>query len=512
MPRTLPAALTTAMDSGIYEPYIRIVYNADPADDGSEQEVTPLSYRLEPLSATVKIYLADPTEDVSFFRIKRGAIISGTPSTISTIWFRTVQSTYDGKFITLIGESLEREYITIAAGADYEDVITEALDGGLLVITPSFEGTATWKGYQFYPAGKDVILSPRKKLFTLLQQKYLVYATEDGWDGTNNNMFFFQATTSRSTDYSVTDLLGTFTSRSESRRLITRDESAVVRSNGSATSVIHNLGFLHSTASLPTNATAGQIGAHTSKIPVHLKYRTGDMVNVIGRNAQLTRRVRVIEVFEPTATPAWHQILEVLAWYGETEGGPLPSTIEAAAPYTPLATGNFDGVLSEDDNNLQAAMEKIDDHTHSGLVTGGNSHDHNGGDGAQIAYSSLSGLPTLPTSGTYTPIITGVTNVDTASAGADWGYIRVGNIVITGGDLSVDPTAGSGTTRVEISLPVASNFSNALDAWGNGTAQVTNTAGNIAADTADKRLAFQFQSPTTGAMAWRIIAMYIIRA
>ena len=29
-------------------------------------------------------------------------------------------------------------------------------------------------------------------------------------------------------------------------------------------------------------------------------------------------------------------------------------------------------------------------------VTNGNSHDHNGGDGAQIAYSSLSGTPTLP--------------------------------------------------------------------------------------------------------------------
>jgi len=41
-------------------------------------------------------------------------------------------------------------------------------------------------------------------------------------------------------------------------------------------------------------------------------------------------------------------------------------------------------------------------HTHAGVyapaaqgVTGGDSHDHNGGDGAQIAYSSLSGQPTL---------------------------------------------------------------------------------------------------------------------
>jgi hypothetical protein len=33
-------------------------------------------------------------------------------------------------------------------------------------------------------------------------------------------------------------------------------------------------------------------------------------------------------------------------------------------------------------------------------VTGGNAHDHNGGDGAQIAYSSLSGLATLPTTTT----------------------------------------------------------------------------------------------------------------
>jgi hypothetical protein len=38
------------------------------------------------------------------------------------------------------------------------------------------------------------------------------------------------------------------------------------------------------------------------------------------------------------------------------------------------------------------------DHVHAlpaGLVTNGDSHDHNGGDGAQIAYSSLSGLPSV---------------------------------------------------------------------------------------------------------------------
>jgi hypothetical protein len=36
------------------------------------------------------------------------------------------------------------------------------------------------------------------------------------------------------------------------------------------------------------------------------------------------------------------------------------------------------------------------DFTVTGLVTNGDSHDHNGGDGGQIAYTSLSALPTLP--------------------------------------------------------------------------------------------------------------------
>jgi len=57
--------------------------------------------------------------------------------------------------------------------------------------------------------------------------------------------------------------------------------------------------------------------------------------------------------------------------YGDLSGRPTLGTAAATAStdYAPAAQG----------------------------VTNGNSHDHNGGDGAQIAYSSLSGLPTLPT-------------------------------------------------------------------------------------------------------------------
>lgn len=38
----------------------------------------------------------------------------------------------------------------------------------------------------------------------------------------------------------------------------------------------------------------------------------------------------------------------------------------------------------------------------TGLVTNGDSHDHSGGDGAQIAYSTLSGLPTIPSGSSVT--------------------------------------------------------------------------------------------------------------
>jgi hypothetical protein len=386
MPRTLPAALTTVMDAGIFEPYIRVMYNADP-NETLATTVQPLGFKLSALNAEVKI--PSTADDTAYFCIVRGALISGTPSTISSIWFRTVTTQDDGRFTTLIGEPLDRSYLSIAANSDYQTVIETALTFASGTIIPSYEGAAGWKAYQFYPTGKNIILSPRKKLFTILQQKYLIFATEDGWDGTDNNMFFFVATDTRATDYSITDPLFTTTDHEETRRLITRDEASVVRSNGSATAIIHNLGFLHSTASLPTNAANGLIGAHTSKVPVHLKYRTGDQITITRPNFTTTRRFKVTEVLDLQSTPAWYMILEPLEWFGSTEGGPLPSTIEAAAPYTPLATGNFDGVLSANDNNLQAAMETIDDHAHEGAWIMIEDINLTGGDQSSFDFQSI---------------------------------------------------------------------------------------------------------------------------
>lgn len=224
----------------------------------------------------------------------------------------------------------------------------------------------------------------------MLQQKYIIFATEDGYDGSDSNMFFFVATQSRATDYTVTDLLFTLRTGQENRKLVTRDENGNVRTNGDATSIVHNLGFLLSTASLPTNAANFNIGSRTSKIPVHLKYRTGDKVQFIaGEGFGTTARIRVTEVLDTGSTPAWYQVLEVLTWYpgGGTPDPDLIGTVpEHRPPWLPtdnqlklprqnirsapladeLYTGRFVGALSEYDTSLQEAFETLDQHTHSG--------------------------------------------------------------------------------------------------------------------------------------------------
>ncbi len=375
MPRTLPAALTTAMDAGIYEPYLRVHINTSASDSGATTK-QPKGFKLEATRAIIEVEYYTTAPDEGYFRIERGAVINGTPSTISSIWFSIVDFIYDGKFITYFGEALDRTYLTVAANSTYQTVIETALtDIGSdpADITPSYEGASTWKAYKFYPAGKTIVLSPRTKLFTILRQKYLVFAAEDGWNGTISSMFFFVATQTRATDYTVVDPLMNFNFHTEIRQVIWRDEAATVHNIGPATAIIHNLGYLESTAADPIDAvdpSNGQLGSHTSKIRVHLKYRTGDQVRIENADAswQVTGRVKVTEVLDLKSTPAWYQVLERLDYFTTTEGGAMPSTIENAAPYTPLATGNFDHILSTNDNNLQAAMETIDDHTHTGTT------------------------------------------------------------------------------------------------------------------------------------------------
>jgi hypothetical protein len=123
------------------------------------------------------------------------------------------------------------------------------------------------------------------------------------------------------------------------------------------------------------------------------------------------------------------------------------------------------------------------------------------GDGA-------AGNPTLSlpagvlVSGTWTPTLTIVANLD--AVGAFLGtYIRVGDVVSCWGILTADPTAAANTsTRVRISLPVASNFTSTLDAFGNATAQAAHRGGSISSDVANDEALLTFASETTANTAF----------
>ena len=106
-------------------------------------------------------------------------------------------------------------------------------------------------------------------------------------------------------------------------------------------------------------------------------------------------------------------------------------------------------------------------------VTNGNSHNHDGGDGAQIAYSSLSGLPTLPT-GTNTgdQTLANTSNatshtVTLSGSGGSLQLVEGSNVTLaTSGTgsaavltISASVTGGGGGTVTSVGLVVPTGFS-----------------------------------------------------
>jgi hypothetical protein len=101
-------------------------------------------------------------------------------------------------------------------------------------------------------------------------------------------------------------------------------------------------------------------------------------------------------------------------------------------------------------------------------------------------------------SGTYTPTLTSVANLD-ATAAYVCQYLRVGSVVTVSGRIDVDPTAAT-TTQVGISLPIASNFANTNECG--GVAFCLGVAGQgacIYADAANDRVTMEWITADTSA-------------
>ena len=110
-------------------------------------------------------------------------------------------------------------------------------------------------------------------------------------------------------------------------------------------------------------------------------------------------------------------------------------------------------------------------------------------------HTNLTGAGTI-TSGTYTPTLTGVTNV-AASTAYQCQYLRVGATVHVSGKVDVDPTAAA-ATELGISLPVASNFGATEDCAGVGMMPaVSREATAVLADTTNDRASMQWVATDT---------------
>ena len=142
---------------------------------------------------------------------------------------------------------------------------------------------------------------------------------------------------------------------------------------------------------------------------------TGKLIRQAGAAPVLEGDARLTDARTPTA----HNQAASTISDSTTAGRALLTAADAPAQRTALGLGTAATTASAD--YAPAAQG----------VTGGNSHDHNGGDGAQIAYSSLSGLPTLGSLAALSAL------GSITSAGAIGSTANLPVITTTGGALSV---------------------------------------------------------------------------
>jgi len=414
MPRTLNATLSAAMDSGAFQMYARIVARRGATEIES---AIPVAFKLSGINMKAKWEKQDASifSSVTYFheiefKLTRGVTVAGVNYTIDSSWYFGTGGKWDGIFMEIEACMLpSTKYTRVLTNNTYQDVLVELLDSYDKITVMKNIGSA-WQSYQFFPDNKTLQLNRASDIIKILRQKFLIEACDAGDD----KIMFSAIGTESTVTINHTLALGLIKDRLGSinaRRFVYRDEANTVHYSGDLTEApLWNLGYLESTASPPSNFQSYSFSI--KPIAPHLKYLTFDRFTFTIANypnmdggSITTPYMRVEEEFDiDFAELAWRINISSFDWAQGTEGGALPGTIEAAAPYTPLNVSMFDGILDENDNNIQAAMEKLDDHEHEPEVTQAELDAVQAAIDAHIAdttnvhaFSSLSGLPAAET-------------------------------------------------------------------------------------------------------------------
>lgn len=110
---------------------------------------------------------------------------------------------------------------------------------------------------------------------------------------------------------------------------------------------------------------------------------------------------------------------------------------------------------------------------------------------------------------TYTPTLFNTANIDASTAYVS-GYIRIGNIVLVGGQVDVDASAAAATaTTLGVSIPIASNFASVQrQLWGVGA--INGVAVSIQADATNDRATFSWPSNLASNLELPFLFGYLI--
>ncbi len=363
MPRTLDPDLLAAMNAGSFTPWFKLeLLDSDRSTVLFETEEV-VGFELEGLTCKVQFHEATYHSDYTTFRISRGIEVAGVPNYITSSQFYPFNDRHDKLVRSLEGHVFPFAFFTTPGDVTYHEVIDAVCtEYGLGVVFA--DPAAAWLDYQFYPTGRTLTLNSVKQFFTIIRQKYLIFATDNGDD----ELLFYHAhnTAPAAGDYisfNPGKLLIPGHGSYKEKSFLSRDENKTTHTSGSADAPIHNLGFLESTASHPARTyfydTPDWV---VQEIAPNLKYLDFDGLKPTFNLITVTIwPARMREIFDKKMHPSWQWQAKFLDVFGNTEGGAIPSTIEAAAPYTPINVTDFTHNLNSAQNNLQAFADKVDE-------------------------------------------------------------------------------------------------------------------------------------------------------
>jgi hypothetical protein len=364
MPRTLDATLLAAMNAGGFTPYFNVQLLAADRSTVVFETTEVTGFTLDGVTAKVSFRDDAYINSYATFRIQRGVMIAGVPNIITSSQFYPFLDRYTKRIRSLEGHVFPIGIYSSTGDVSYGSIIATICAAYGLGVAYD-DGAAAWISYQFYPTGRTFTLNDARRFFTILRQKYLVFAT----DNCNDELFFFQAKAvgpAYPAGYApvypglaAIPGLGSYKFKS----FLSRDENSTTHTSGDPGSPLHNLGFLPSTAVHPDcDFYMDSPDWFVTDISPNLKYRDFDALKVVFDNSVLALwPSRVREIFYKNLHPSWQWNCKYLDIFANTEGGAIPSSIEAAAPYTPINVTNFDKHLNSTVNNLQALADRVDE-------------------------------------------------------------------------------------------------------------------------------------------------------